>query len=473
MVLFKRKKREVVAHKKGVRELVSVLGEDKVLTEVEDRLCYSYDGTKQKALPDIVIRPRTTSDVSETLKIANRERIPVYSRGAGTGLSGGAVPLKGGIIFDLKGMNRVLDICPEDFTATVEPGVVTKHLQDEVARYDLFYPPDPSSAAFSTIGGNVAECAGGITGLKYGVTRDYVLSLEIVLPDGSVINTGRKTLRSVTGYDLTRLFIGSEGTLGIFTKITVKLIPKPEKIDTLAAFFGERDDAIDAADLVIENGIVPRTLEFMDHMSIGAVHGYGGVTIDKEVRALLLIDIDGTGENIKHDLSIVERVCKERNAVKVTVAETEKERDAIWSVRRSMSPALYTIANHKINEDVCVPRSTIKELLQKIDTINEKKEIFVANFGHIGDGNIHVNIMYSDEPGQEVIAERIVQRVMEEVVRLGGTISGEHGIGNKKSQFMDLEISPQELSIMKKFKDFFDPRGIMNPGKLFPSQYSI
>lgn len=469
MILFKRKKREEDVGRKGVSELVKALGKDKVLTEIEDRLCYSYDGTKQKGVPDIVIRPRTTSDVAAALKIANKQGIPVYSRGAGTGLSGGAVPLRGGIIFDLKGMNRIVSICPEDFTATVEPGVVTKHLQDEVARYRLFYPPDPSSAAFSTIGGNVAECAGGITGLKYGVTRDYVLALETVLSDGSVIHTGRKTLRSATGYDLTRLFVGSEGTLGIFTKITVKLIPEPEKIETLAAFFRERDDAIDAADLVIENSILPRTLEFMDRMSISAVRGYGGITLDEGVKALLLIDIDGTEENIKHDLPIVESVCRGKNALKVKVAETEKERNAIWSVRRSISPALYTIASHKLNEDVCVPRSKIKELLQKIDTINEKQEIYVANFGHIGDGNIHVNIMYTDEPGQEEIAESVVQSVMEEVVKLGGTISGEHGIGNRKSQFMELEISPQELSIMKRFKDFFDPKGIMNPGKLFPS----
>ncbi|MCP5004909.1 MAG: FAD-binding protein, partial [Planctomycetes bacterium] len=377
-------------------------------------------------------------------------------------------PLEGGIILDLKGMNKILNICPEDFTATVEPGVVTKHLQDEVSKLDLFYPPDPSSAAFSTIGGNVAECAGGITGLKYGVTRDYIIALKIVLPDGSVINTGNKSLRSSTGYDLTRLFIGSEGTLGIFTEITVRLIPKPERIETLAAFFRDRDDAIDAADLIIENNIVPRTLEFMDHMSIRAVRGYGEFTIGDDVKALLLIDIDGNGDSISHDLSVVERVCREKNALNVKVAETEKERNSIWSVRRSISPALYNIASHKINEDVCVPRSRIKELLQRIDTLNEKKEIYVANFGHIGDGNIHVNLMYTDEAGQKEIAERIVQSVMEEVVNSGGTISGEHGIGNKKSQFMELEIPPRELSIMKKFKDFFDPKGIMNPGKLFP-----
>ncbi|MDR4498694.1 MAG: FAD-binding protein [Candidatus Scalindua sp.] len=469
MVMFKRTTREDTKLLKVVNELLRVLGKEKVLSGIEDRLCYSYDGTKQKALPDIVIRPNTTSDVSITLKVANKYEIPICARGAGTGLSGGAVPLQGGIVFDLKGMNKILSICPEDFIATVEPGVVTKHLQDEVAKHGLFYPPDPSSAAFSTIGGNVAECAGGITGLKYGVTRDYILALEIVLPDGSIINTGRKTLRSVTGYDLTRLFIGSEGTLGIFTKITVKLIPKPEKIDTLAAFFCERDNAIDAADLVIENNIVPRTLEFMDQMSISAVRGYGGVTLDEDVKALLLIDIDGTGENIKHDLSVVESACKKKNALRVKVAETSKEREAIWAVRRSISPALYNIAPHKINEDVCVPRSRIKELLQKVDQLNDKREIYVANFGHIGDGNVHVNIMFKDEPGQEEIAEKIVHNIMVEVIKLGGTISGEHGIGNKKSQFMDLEILPKELSIMKKLKDFFDPKGIMNPGKLFPS----
>ncbi len=469
MKLFKKTKTEDTKETKVLNDLINTLGRKKVLSEIEDRVCYSFDSTKQKALPDIVIRPASTSDISATLSIANKYEVPIYARGAGTGLSGGAVPIHGGIVFDLKSMNKIIDICPEDFVATVEPGVVTKHFQDEVAKHGLFYPPDPSSAAFSTIGGNVAECAGGITGLKYGVTRDYILALEIVLPDGSVINTGRKTLRSVTGYDLTRLFIGSEGTLGVFTRITVKLIPLPEKIDTLAAFFGDRNDAIDAADSIIDNNILPRTLEFMDHMSIDAVRGYGGVTIDEDVKALLLIDIDGTGESIKHELSIVENVCKEKRALRVRVAETAKERDAIWAVRRIISPALYNIATHKINEDICVPRSKIKEMLVKIDEINKKYPIYVANFGHIGDGNIHVNLMYKDEPGQEELAERMVHEIMEDVVTYGGTISGEHGIGNKKSQFMELEISPQELAIMKRLKSFFDPKGIMNPGKMFPS----
>lgn len=467
MKLFKKTRKEDNKHQNALNELIKVVGRERVLAAIEDRICYSYDGTKQKALPDIVVRPNNTTDISNTLKIANKYEVPVYARGAGTGLTGGAVPLMGGIVFDLKSMNRIIEICPEDFIATVEPGVVTKHFQDEVSQYGLFYPPDPSSAAFSTIGGNVAECAGGITGLKYGVTRDYVLALEIVLPDGSVINTGRKTLRSVTGYDLTRLFIGSEGTLGVFTKITVKLIPKPEKIDTLAACFSDRDDAIDAADLIIDNNILPRTLEFMDQMTLSAVRGYGEASIDEDVKALLLIDIDGTEESISHELPVVERACKEKKAFKTKVAETSKEREAIWAVRRSISPALYNIAPHKINEDICVPRSKIKEILQKVDQINEHQTIYIANFGHIGDGNIHVNIMYNDDPGQAELAESIVNKIMKEVVASGGTISGEHGIGNKKSQFMELEIPPKELAIMKRFKSFFDPKGIMNPGKMF------
>lgn len=467
MKLFKKTRKEDNKHQNALNELIKVVGRERVLSAIEDRICYSYDGTKQKALPDIVVRPDNTTDISNTLKIANKYEVPVYARGAGTGLTGGAVPLMGGIVFDLKSMNRIIEICPEDFIATVEPGVVTKHFQDEVSEYGLFYPPDPSSAAFSTIGGNVAECAGGITGLKYGVTRDYVLALEIVLPDGSVINTGRKTLRSVTGYDLTRLFIGSEGTLGVFTKITVKLIPKPEKIDTLAACFSDRDDAIDAADLIIDNNILPRTLEFMDQMTLSAVRGYGEASIDEDVKALLLIDIDGTEESISHELPVVERACKEKKAFKTKVAETSKEREAIWAVRRSISPALYNIAPHKINEDICVPRSKIKEILQKVDQINEHQTIYIANFGHIGDGNIHVNIMYNDDPGQAELAESIVNKIMKEVVASGGTISGEHGIGNKKSQFMELEIPPKELAIMKRFKSFFDPKGIMNPGKMF------
>ncbi len=466
-MFFKKTRKESNKHQKALDELIRVLGRERVLTAIEDRICYSYDGTKQKALPDIVIRPGDTSDVSNTLKIANEYEVPIYARGAGSGLTGGAVPLMGGIVFDLKNMDRIIEICPEDFIATVEPGVVTKHLQDEVAKFDLFYPPDPSSAAFSTIGGNVAECAGGITGLKYGVTRDYVLALEIVLPDGSVINTGGETLRSATGYDLTRLFTGSEGTLGVFTKITVKLIPKPEKIQTLAAYFSDKDDAVDAADLIIDNNILPRTLEFLDYMTINAVRGYSGTDFGEEVKALLLIDLDGTEENISHELPVVEKACKECKAFKTIAAETSKERDSIWAVRRSISPALYNIAPHKINEDICVPRSKIKEMLQKVDRINEDQTMYIANFGHIGDGNIHVNIMYNDDPGQAELAESTVNKVMKEVVALGGSISGEHGIGNKKSQFMDLEIPPREYEIMKRFKNYFDPKGIMNPGKMF------
>ena len=462
MKLFNKTKKEVNKYQKALNELILVLGEERVLSAIEDRICYSYDGTKQKVLPDIVVRPGDTNDVSNTLKIANKYEVPIYARGAGSGLTGGAVPLMGGIVFDLKNMNRIIEICPDDFVATVEPGVVTKELQDEVAKFDLFYPPDPSSAAFSTIGGNVAECAGGITGLKYGVTRDYILALEIVLPDGSVINTGRKA-----GYDLTRLFTGSEGTLGVFTKITVKLIPRPEKIQTVAAYFSDKDGAIDAADLIIDNNILPRTLEFLDQMTINAVRGYTGTDIGEDVKALLLVDIDGTEESVSHEIPIIENACKESKAFGTKVAATAKERDAIWATRRSISPALYNIAPHKTNEDICVPRSKIKEMLQRVDRIKEGHPIYIANFGHIGDGNIHVNIMYSDDPGQEELAEIIVNRVMKEVVELGGSISGEHGIGNKKSQFMELEIPPHEYEIMKKFKSYFDPKGIMNPGKMF------
>ena len=473
MKLFKTTKTENTRERLVINELTKALGSKKVLTNIEDRICYSFDGTRQKALPNVIVRPYNTSDVSSAIKVADKYEAPVCPRGAGTGLSGGAVPIHGGILFDLRKMDKIISICPEDFIATVEPGVITKHFQDEVAKYGLFYPPDPSSADFSTIGGNVAECAGGITGLKYGVTRDYVLALEIVLPDGSIINTGRKTLRSVAGYDLTRLFVGSEGTLGIFTRITLKLIPRPAKIDTLAAFFSERDDAIDAADSIMNNNILPRTLEFIDHMCINAVRGYEGVTIDEGVKALLLIDIDGNVDSIRHELYVVENVCNENNALSVSVAETAKERDSLWAVRRVISPALFNIASSKINEDICVPRSKIKEILIKIDQINKEDPIYIANFGHIGDGNIHVNLMYKDESGQEEIAERKVNQIMEEVIKLGGTISGEHGIGNKKSQFMKLEIPPQEFAIMKRLKNLFDPKGIMNPGKMFPADCDV
>ncbi|HQU31136.1 MAG: FAD-binding protein [Planctomycetia bacterium] len=450
-------------------KLNQLVGKENVFSVLEDRICYSYDGSKQKYVPDVVVRPRSTHHVSAILQLAHENEIPVYPRGAGSGLTGGAVPVKGGIVLDFTPMNHIVEIRPEDLTATVEPGVVTQTLQSEVAKYKLFYPPDPASAPFSTIGGNVAECSGGITGLKYGVTRDYVLSLQVVLADGSVIHTGRKTLKSVTGYDLTRLFVGSEGTLGVFTQITVKLLPLPEKIETLLVFFATTQDAIQSANQIILNNLLPRALEFIDKSSITCIQGYKQeIQIPDEVDALLLIDIDGRETSVKAEAPLVKEIVRKNNAIRVTSAENAQERDALWEVRRAISPALYNIAPYKINEDICVPRSRILEILERIDGIHKRyPSLKVASFGHIGDGNIHVNVMYDKGDQQKALAERMIEEILSNTVEVGGTISGEHGIGNVKSAFLPLEIPPRELEIMKNIKHLLDPKGILNPGKIF------
>lgn len=450
-------------------ELSRLIGKKNVLHTLEDRICYSYDGSKQKYIPDIVVRPQSPQHVSDILRFAYEREIPVYPRGAGSGLTGGAVPVKGGIVLDFTQMNRIVEISPEDLTATVEPGVVTHTLQSEVAKHKLFYPPDPASAPFSTIGGNVAECSGGITGLKYGVTRDYILALEVVLADGSIIHTGRKTLKSVTGYDLTRLFVGSEGTLGVFTQITVKLLPLPEKIETLLVFFAATQDAVQSASQIIFNNLLPRAMEFIDKSSIDCVKGYKQeIQIPAEVNAMLLIDVDGRESSVKAETSLIEKIVLENNALSVVSAKSPNERDTLWEVRRAISPALYNIAPYKINEDICVPRSRILEILERIASIHKQyPSLKVASFGHIGDGNIHVNVMYDKGEQQRALAERMIEEILRNTVEVGGTISGEHGIGNVKSAFLSLEIPPTELGIMKDVKQLFDPRGILNPGKVF------
>ncbi|MHC4182646.1 MAG: FAD-binding oxidoreductase [Planctomycetota bacterium] len=348
-------------------ELCDRIGRENVFDNIEERICYSFDATKEKHVPDLVIRPHTKEHVSAAISIAGKYNIPVCPRGAGSGLSGGAVPIKGGIALDLKNMNKIVEINAKDLTVTVEPGVVTKDLQDEVAKLRLFYPPEPGSAGFSTIGGNVAECTGGMTGMKYGVTRDYVLALEIVLPDGSIINTGRKTLRSVAGYDLTRFFVGSEGTLGVFTKITLKLLPLPEKIGTIMSYFRNLDDALNTTEsILIKNHFSPRSLEFVDKTGIEAVRGSSEERIPEEVEALLLIDIDGNERNVVNDIAKIENICKENNALDALIAETDDERKTFWDIRRSVSPSLFKIASMKFNDDFCVPRSKVREVLKKV-----------------------------------------------------------------------------------------------------------
>lgn len=449
-------------------KLEKIVGEQYISDKDLDRVCHSYDATKQQVMPDVVIKPGSVQEVSGIVKLANENLIPVYPRGAASGLTGGAVPVHGGIALDMTRMNRIIEIDEANLMATVEPGVVVSDFQKEVEKFGLLYPPDPASNSFATMGGSVAECAGGLRGMKYGVTRDYVMALELVLPTGEIIHTGSKTLKSVTGYDLTDLFVGSEGTLGIFTKIVIKLIPPPEKVETSLAFFGSIEDATDAVAAIVAAKIVPRALEFVDEACINAVGLQSGFEVAEGTKALLLMEVDGSEETALRDAIRVMDICRDKGAFEVKKAETAEEVDELWAVRRSISPALYAISRGKVNEDICVPRSNLTAMLEKINQIAGKYGLKTANFGHAGDGNIHMNILMDpDVPDEVERAEAAAGEIFQEVINLDGTLTGEHGIGNTKSKYLSIEIKPREMKLMKDIKALFDPNGILNPGKIF------
>ncbi len=455
-------------NKELFRKFEKIVGEDYISDAEVARVCHAYDASKQRAMPDVVICPHSAQEISQILQLANERRIPVYPIGAASGMTGGAVPLHGGISLNMNRINRIIEIDEANMTSTVEPGVIVADFQNEVEKLGLFYPPDPASNTFSTMGGSVAECSGGLRGVKYGVTKDYVIALEVVLPTGEIIHTGSKALKSVTGYDLTKLFIGSEGTLGIFTKIVVKLIPLPEKIQTLLAFFRSITDAADTASSIIASKIVPRALEFIDEEAIKAVGLYKGSDSINETKAMLLIEVDGPVETVRQDTLRIMNICENNKAFEVRKAETEEEVGDLWSVRRAISPALYTMSKGKINQDICVPRSGLTQILNKISEIGAKNKVKIVNFGHAGDGNIHINILIDPGVPKEIRrAENAVRDIFKETVNLGGTLSGEHGIGNTKSKYLSLEVKPRELKLMKDIKTLLDPNGILNPGKIF------
>jgi len=454
-------------NKKIIKQLKKIVGSEWVHEEIEKRICYSYDATRLEYLPEIVIKPASEEEISQILKIANQNLIPVYPRGAGTGMSGGSLPVKGGIALVMTRMNRIIEINSENLTATVEPGVITSNLQKEVEKLGLFYPPDPASVKFSTIGGNVAESAGGLRCLKYGTTKDYVLKIRAVLPTGEIITTGSETMKSVVGYDLTRLLVGSEGTLAVFTKITLKLIPKPKFKRTLMITFKNILEAGKTVSEIIKNRVIPSAMEFIDEEGINCLRAYAYPELPK-AGAFLLIELDGSEEEVIKDLEKVKDICVQNKAQKIEIAKDEKESEKIWEIRRSISPALYQIAPHKINEDICVPRNKIPAMIEKINSLSKESGLKIISFGHAGDGNIHVNIMTDlDKEGGKEKVEEVVKKLFKATLELNGTISGEHGIGITKKPFLPMEISAKELELMKKIKKIFDPNNILNPGKIF------
>ncbi|NOZ23107.1 MAG: FAD-binding protein [Planctomycetes bacterium] len=450
------------------KQLEGIVGPDHITDAIEDRICYSYDGTKQKALPDAVVKPATAQEISEILKVADAGEIPVTARGAGSGLTGGSVPLHGGLVLDFQRMNRIVEINKVDMLAVVEPGVVMGHFQAEAEKQGLFYPPDPASADVATMGGSVAECAGGLRGLKYGVTKDYVIALEIVLANGDIIHTGARTYKSVTGYDMTKLLVGSEGTLGIITQITVRLIPLPASLRSVVALFDDTNQATDAAMRICEEGIVPRALEFMDGPAIAAVRDYIQVDVPAATEAILFSDVDGADITTEQEQNRICEICTDAGAAETRTAAGPQEREKLWEIRKSISPALYKIAPNKLNHDVCVPRSKVRALMRWLDAVVEEATVPVIRFAHIGDGNIHVNFMFDHSDKQKAEAERLSKKLFKKVINdFQGTLTGEHGVGNRKSKYLPIEIPPRELKLMKEIKDLLDPKGILNPGKMF------
>lgn len=453
--------------KEVLKYFQSNFGREKFTTVKEDLICYAYDAMNMSYLPDAVVFPENTEDVIKVMKIADENRIPIVPRGAGSGLTGGSIPINGGIVISFEGMNRIKKIDAENLTAVVEPGVVTGELHKRVEAMGLFYPPDPASLDFCTIGGNVAENAGGLRAVKYGVTKDYVLGLEVVLHDGTVIKPGLETVKGVVGYDLVRLFVGSEGTLGVITEIILKLIPKPLAKVTFLASFRNIESAVNSVTGIFKEGVLPSTIEFIDKICIGLINNYLNLGISSDAEALLLVEDDGNPASVKYNASIIEKVLNVTGAFNIERAELPDRIQQLWKARRGISPALARVAPFKLNEDVTVPRNKLVDLLRATYEIGNRYTVKVANFGHAGDGNIHVNVLYSDAQEKER-AYGAVKEIMEKTVELNGTISGEHGIGLAKKPFIKIELDESEMKMLKKVKGIFDPHNILNPGKIFP-----
>lgn len=453
---------------KIINEIIRIVGKENCLTSLEERKCYAYDARTEGAIPDLIVFPSSAKEVSSILILANKYLFPVIPRGQGSGLTGGSIPLKGGIVLSFTRMNKIIEIDTENLIVVVEPGVITFELQQEVAKYGLFYPPDPASYKYSSIGGNVGECAGGPNSLKYGVTRDYVLGLEVVKPTGEILNVGVRTMKGVVGYDLTRLFVGSEGTLGVITKIILKLIPLPESKMTMLALFNEVEEAAQAVSAIIAAKIVPSTIEFMDRASIKCSEQANPMGLPEGIGGLLIIEVDGDKESIKIQAEKIKRIVLENKAIKCDLTDDPKEADKLWQARRTLSQATYNLNPVKIAEDVVVPRSNIPRLIRALEEMEKRFGIPILSFGHAGDGNFHVSIMIKDTPEDRAKAEEAVKAIFEETLRLGGTLSGEHGIGTSKAAYIHMELSPEVIETMKAIKRLFDPNNILNPGKIFP-----
>ena len=451
-----------------IQEFEFILGKTHVMTAEADRMTYAYDAAVlTPVIPQAVLRPRSSSQLSKIVALCNENRLPLTVRGAGTNLSGGTIPDSQGVVIVTNGLSRVLEINTADMYAVVQPGVITAKLAAAVEQKGLFYPPDPGSQAVSTIGGNVAENAGGLRGLKYGVTADYVMAIQFFDTDGQVVKTGSKTVKCATGYNLAGLLVGSEGTLGVFDEITLKLIPKPQHHQAMVAVFNDIAPASETVSEIIAAKIVPATLEFLDNFTIRAVEDFSQAGLPTDAAALLLIELDGHPAQVADDAQVVEEICRRNQVASIRVARDEDERNKVWSARRSALSALAKLKPTVVLEDATVPRSKVPDMVAAITAISEKYQLSIGTFGHAGDGNLHPTILTDRrDSGEWERVEEAIAAIFDRALALGGTLSGEHGTGIAKSRFLEKETSPATIHYSKRIKTALDPNSILNPGKI-------
>lgn len=457
--------------KNVVEALKKIVGDEYVLTDKGDLLTYSYDGTpdQPQVMPEVVVLPETTEEIIEIVKLAKAEDFHIYTRGSGTNLSGGTIPLRKGVVLVTTRMNKILEVDPENLTATVQPGVIINQLNDAVSPYGLIYPPDPGTVKTATMGGSVSESSGGLRGLKYGVTKDYVIGVEMVLANGELVTFGGKSVKNVAGYDFTKLVCGAEGTLGIITKILVKLIAKPQYVKTMTATFNVLKDAGYAINGIISNKVVPATMELLDQATLKVVEDFTNIGLPIEAKVMLLIEVDGMVEaEVELEAQKVVEQCKKNGCQDVKLAKNDKERDELMAARRAALPALARVKPTTVLEDATVPRSRIPDMLVRLEELAEKYDLQIGTFGHAGDGNLHPTILTDARDEEEMKRVRMcVDDIFAAALEMGGTLSGEHGIGIAKARFMEDQFGAAGMEVIRRVKEAFDPNYMFNPDHFF------